>query len=96
MKFIKVPHRRFAYGNGALGSLFSKMSLFLKPVLKGAAKAAAPVAKRTLKQLGRTGLDVVSNSLADVAEGKNVKEAFKSNIKTGAQRAKKQIKKGVK
>ena len=93
MKTVHLPLRRIhlqrnlrGYG---LGGLFSRLGTFLKPLLRTAASAAKPIAKQTLKELGKQGLNVATSTLTDVIEGRApVKEAMKRNVKQGAKKAK--------
>ena len=101
MKTVHLPLRRIhlqrnlrGYG---LGGLFSRLGTFLKPLLRTAASAAKPIAKQTLKELGKQGLNVATSTLTDVIEGRApVKEAMKRNVKQGAKKAKSTLQGGVK
>ena len=78
------------------GGLFSRLTSYVKPLLKSAVRAARPVARETLRELGEQGLNVATSTLSDIAEGNNVKEALKRNVRRGATRAKSTLKTGVK
>ena len=101
MKTIQLPLRRIhmqrnmrGYG---LGGLFSKLGVFIKPLLRTAVRAAKPIAKQTLKELGKQGLNVATSTLTDVISGQvPLKEAVKKNARQGAREAKATIKRGAK
>ena len=68
-------------GSG-IGSIFSKLLSYTRPLVKSALRASRPYAKKALKSLAKTGLSVVGDTVADVAAGGNVKDAVKKNLKT--------------
>lgn len=97
MKIIRIPyHRRHMRGSG-LGGLFSKLTTFVKPLLKSAFQAAKPLAKQTLKEIGKHGLHAASSTINDALTGDmTLKEAARKNIKKGWKRAKKTGVRGAK
>ena len=97
MRIIQLPsHRRYMRGAG-IGSLFSKLTTLVKPLLKTAIRTAKPIAKRTLKKLGKEGLNVAASTMSDVLENNmSLKDAAQKNVKRGMTRAKKSAKRGVK
>ena len=77
------PHSHMR-GSG-IGSIFSKLLSYTRPLVKSALRASRPYAKKALKSLAKTGLSVVGDTVADVAGGDvSVKEAVKKNLKRGA------------
>ena len=97
MRIIQLPsHRRYMRGAG-IGSLFAKLTTLVKPLLKTAIKTARPIAKRTLKKLGKEGLNVAASTMSDVFENNmSLKDAAQKNVKRGMTRAKKTAKRGAK
>ena len=82
-------------GHG-LGGLFARIGTFLKPLLKTAVRAAKPIAKKTLKELGNQGLNVASSTLTDVMTGEApLKEAVRRNVRRGAREATTTLKRGA-
>ena len=80
-----------------LGGLFARLSTYVRPLLKTALKAAKPLAKKTLKQLGKHGAEVASATLNDVVSNNmSLKEAAKKNVRQGMSKAKKTATRGVK
>ena len=104
MRTIQLPYqrpmvnqmRKIQYGRGGVGSLFSRLASFLRPVLSKAVKVAAPHARQALKDVGREGLQVAANTLSDVVQGKNSKESLKRNLEEGKTNAVKKLKTNVK
>ena len=101
MRTIHLPshriHMRSNLVGRGLGGLFSRLFRMVTPLVKTAARAARPYAKSALKELGKTGLEVAGSTLADVASGEtNIKQALRSNLKRGAQRARKTVTDGAK
>ena len=110
MRVVKVPLRTMSsihyrrkpmttsgtagYG---LGNLFSRLGRFIVPLAKSAVRAARPAAKRTLKQLGRQGLQAAAAAASDViTDGMPVKKAIKKNIQQVGPEMRKTALKGVK
>ena len=78
------PHSHIQRGSG-IGSIFSKLLTYARPLVKSALKASRPYAKRAIKSMAKTGVSVLGNTVADVAGGDvSVKEAVKKNLKRGA------------
>lgn len=97
MKFIKIPYRRRHMTGKGLGGLFAKLSTFVKPLLKTAMKAAKPLAKKTLKEMGRHGLSAASGTMNDMlTNNMSFKEAAKKNATQGLQNVKKTATHGAK
>ena len=68
-----IPYQR---GNG-LGSFFGRLFRAILPVAKRAGKSA-------LKTVGREALNMGTNVMADMAEGRDIKESFKQHgLKAG-------------
>ena len=101
MNTIKLPLRRVHMqrnlrGHG-LGGLFARIGTFLKPLLRTAVRAAKPIAKKTLKELGNQGLNVASSTLTDVLTGDApLKEAVRRNVRQGVRGASSTLKQGAK
>ena len=101
MRTIKLPLRRMFVprnmrGHG-LGGLFARLATMMRPLLQTAVRAAKPIAKQTLKELGRQGMEVVGSTLTDVIEsGVPVKEAIKKNARGGVRQAAETVKRGAK
>ena len=100
MNILKLPLRRVharrnLRGHG-LGGLFARLGTLVKPLLKTAVQAAKPIAKQTLKELGKEGLSAASSTLSDVIKGVPIKQAVKKNVKSSAQRAEAIAKQGGK
>ena len=90
------PHTHMQKGAG-IGSIFSKLLTYARPIVRTALKAAAPQAKRTLKSLAKTGLSVAGNSVADAIGGDiSLKQAIAKNARQGASDAKRTVKQGTK
>ena len=98
MKVLSLPRRRVHPMRGhGIGGIFSRIASFVKPLLRSAVTAAKPIAKQTLKKLGKTGLQVAASTLGDVVEGGiPLKQAVKQNVKRGVKRGKSTIKAGAK
>ena len=80
-----------------LGGIFSRVISFVKPLLKSAVTAAKPIAKESLKQLGKTGLDVAASTAADIIEGGvPIKKAVRKNVRRGMKKGKATLKDGAK
>ena len=101
MNTIKLPLQRIHMqrnmrGHG-LGGLFARIGTFLKPLLRTAVRAAKPIAKKTLKELGNQGLNVASSTLTDVLTGDApLKEAVRRNVRQGVRGASSTLKRGAK
>ena len=103
MRTVKLPLRRtYVHRNmngHGLGGLFARLARMVTPLVKTAVRAAKPIAKQTLKELGKQGLHAASSTLTDVIEGgvpfreavkKNAKKALPAATRTtlmGAKRA---------
>ena len=74
------------------GSIFSTIGRFLRPLASRAVKAIAPAAKKAIKHVGKSALQVGLDTVGDALEGKNVGEALRSRAKG---EAKKQLKQAV-
>ena len=97
MQTIKLPMRRLPIHRGAgVGGIFAKLARLVTPMVRSAAKAAKPIAKRTLKELGRQGLDTAASTLGDVIAGKGVKRSIQENVQRGAKRARTTVTRGAK
>ena len=68
----------------------------VKPLLKTAVRAAKPIAKQTLKELGKESLSAASTTLSDVMKGVPIKQAVRKNVKSSAQKAGVVAKRGAK
>lgn len=97
MKILRLPMRRTHPMRGrGLGGIFSRVLSFVKPLLKTAVTAAKPIAKQTLKKLGKTGLDVAASTAADIIEGGvPIKKAVKRNVRKGIKKGKTTLKEGA-
>ena len=101
MKTIQLPLRRMYVqrnlrGHG-LGGLFSRLARMVTPLVKTAVRAARPIAKQTLKELGKQGLQVASSTLTDMVEGGvPLKEAIERNASVGMRQAKSTVTRGAK
>ena len=99
MRILKLPMRRVhtlpptGYG---IGSLFSRLGTFLKPLVRTAFASAKPVAKRTLKQLAKQGLETATSTALDVIAGEKPSTALKQNVHRAKSRVKKTLKTGMK
>ena len=83
MRIIRLPYRRPPVRGRGIGGIFAKLLSFAKPVLKSVAKSAAPLAKKTLKTLGKEALTATTSTLGDVLSGESPKEALAKNAKAG-------------
>ena len=83
MRIIRLPYRRPPVTGRGIGGIFAKLLSFAKPVLKSVAKSAAPLAKKTLKTLGKEALTATTSTLGDVLSGESPKEALAKNAKAG-------------
>ena len=83
MRIIRLPYRRPPVTGRGIGGIFAKLLSFAKPVLKSVAKSAAPLAKKTLKTLGKEVLTATTSTLGDVLSGESSKEALAKNAKAG-------------
>ena len=96
MKFIKIPYRRRHMKGKGLGGLFAKLSTFVKPLLKTAMRAAKPLAKKTLKEIGRHGMTASSTVNDMLTNNMSLKEAAKKNVSQGLKNVKKTAARGAK
>ena len=101
MKTVQLPLRRtYVHRNlrgHGLGGLFSRLARMVTPLVKTAVRAAKPIAKQTLKELGKQGLQVASSTLSDVLEdGVPFEEAIKRNARMGIGRARNTVTRGAK
>ena len=95
MRTLKLPLRHHqGYG---LGKIFSKLGQVVRPLFKSAVHAARPLAKKTLKELGKAGIQTLNSTISDVVQ-KNVplKMAAKKNARKGVVRAKNMLKRKAK
>ena len=94
MRTIKVPLRHTTgYG---LGGIFSRIGQMVTPLFKSAARAVQPLAKNTLKQLGKQGLQAVGTTISDVVQNNiPVRKAIKKNAKAGVAKAKNTLKRSA-
>ena len=84
MRVIRLPYRRHQLMGRGIGGIFAKLLSFAKPVLKSVAKSAAPIARKTLKTLGKEALTATTSTLGDVLSGDMTpKEAISKNAKVG-------------
>ena len=89
MRIIRLP--RYQRGSG-IGGIFSKLLRFVTPIMKTAIKVGKPIAKRTLKELGKQGMTVAADTLGDVMAGREtVKGAVKKNAKRAMKKASKTV-----
>ena len=89
-------HGHVQRGSG-IGSIFSKLLSYARPLVKTALKASRPYAKKALKSLAKTGISVVGDTVADVAGGDvSVKEAVKKNLKRGVSKIGQSAQQGAK
>lgn len=99
MRILKLPMRRVhtlpptGYG---IGSLFSRLGAFVKPLLRSAIAAAKPQARRTLKQLAKQGLETATSTAFDVISGEKPSTALKQNVRKAAPKARSTVKAGIK
>lgn len=99
MRILKLPMRRVStlpktgYG---IGSLFSRLGTFVKPLLRTAFAAAKPAARRTLKQLAKQGLETATSTALDVISGEKPSTALKQNVRRAIPQAKSTVKAGMK
>ena len=100
MKIFRAPRQRpyvFRHHVGyGLGNLFSRIGQFVKPLLKTAIKVAKPAVKRTLKDLGKQGIQAASSTALDMLSGESPRSAVKKNIQRATPRVKKTLKAGMK
>ena len=96
MRTIEIP-RKYAYGNNmrgnGIGGIFSRL---IKPLIKSAIRIGKPIAKQSLKKIGKIGLETASNVVSDMVTGVQPKQALKQNLSRGVNSAKKEVKKGGK
>lgn len=95
MRTIEIP-RRYAYGSmrgNGIGGIFSRL---IKPLIKSAIRIGKPIAKESLKKIGKIGLETASNVVSDMATGVRPKQALKQNLSRGVISAKREVKKGGK
>ena len=101
MRTLQLPLRRMytqrnMRGHG-VGGLFARLARMVTPLVKTAVRAAKPIAKQTLKELGKQGLQVASSTLTDMVEGGiPMEEAMKKNARAGLAGAKETLKQGTK
>ena len=99
MRILKLPmrhvYRRPVTGHG-IGSLFSSLGRFVKPLIRTAWSAAKPQARRTLKQLAKQGLEAATSTAMDVISGEKPSTALKQNVKRSMPRVKSTLKTGIK
>ena len=96
MRIIQLPSSRRHMKGGGIGNLFSKLTTFVRPLLKTAFRAAKPIAKKTIKQIGKEGVNAASNTFSDVLVNKmGVKEAATKNMKKSVDVAKKGMKRAL-
>ena len=99
MRILKLPMRRVhtlpptGYG---IGSLFSRLGTFVKPLLRTAFAAAKPAARRTLKQLAKQGLETATSTALDVISGEKPSTALKQNVRKAAPKVGSTVKAGMK
>ena len=95
-----MPLRRVYTHNSqrgyGLGGLFSRLGRFVTPILKNAFRAARPIARQTLKELGKQGVQVAGQTALDVLSGESPKRAAAKNLRRAAPSAKRTLKAGVK
>ena len=72
------------------GSIFGTIGRFLRPLASKAIKAIAPTAKKAIKHVGKSALQVGLDTVSDAIEGKNVGEALATRAKGEAKRQLKQ------
>ena len=97
MRIIRLPYRRQQITGRGIGGIFARLLSFAKPVLKSVAKSAAPLAKRTLKTLGKEALTATTSKLGDVLSGEmSAKEAISKNAKAGLSNVARTTRKRVK
>ena len=90
------PHTHMQRGSG-IGSIFSKLLSYTRPLVKSALRASRPLAKKALKSLAKTGLSTIGDTVADVVGGDvSVKEAVKKNMKRGVSKIGQSAQKGAK
>ena len=101
MRIFRAPRRRpftaprhhVGYG---LGSLFSRIGQYVRPLLKSAITMAKPAVKQTLKDLGKQGIQAASSTALDVLSGESPKSAVKRNIRRATPQVKRTLKTGMK
>ena len=99
MRILKLPMRRVhtlpltGYG---IGSLFSCLGTFIKPLVRTALASAKPAARRTLKQLAKQGLETATSTALDVIAGEKPSSALKQNVRRAAPKVKRVVKAGMK
>ena len=96
MRTLLLPFRPRGQRGSGIGSLFARLGSFVKPLLRTALRSSKPIAKKLATQLAKEGLSTATSTVADVASGMPVKEAFKKNANEGITRVKGKIKAGVK
>ena len=87
IRVLRLP-RVYQRGNGLGGLILRKVGSFLRPLFSSFLHAAKPIAKETLKKLGKEGIKEGAQLLTDIAEGQNVKEAVKNSAKRGLKKGK--------
>lgn len=96
MRIIQLPSSRRHMKGAGIGNLFAKLTTFVRPLLKTAFRAARPIAKKTIKQIGREGVNAAGNTLSDVLMKKTApKEAIKKNMKKTVNTAKQGAKRAL-
>ena len=92
---MRRVHSLPATGYG-IGSLFSTLGRFVRPLMRTAWTAAKPHAKRALKQLAKQGLETATSTAMDVISGEKPSTALKQNVRRAAPRVKSTLKAGMK
>ena len=99
MRIFKIPLRRVYMRNGqrgyGLGGLFSRLGRYVTPLLKTAFHAARPIARRTLKELGKQGIQAAGQTALDVLEGESPRRAAAKNLRRVAPKARSTLKRGA-
>ena len=98
---IKVPLRhKYGYGSVGygLGALFRNLSKYVRPLMKTALRTARPIARATLKELKKDGLQMAANTAADLlnSDGVSTSEILKRNLKRGSRKASSTAMRGAK
>ena len=94
---IHMPERsRLRQRGYGLGALFSRLGPFIKPLLSMAVKVGKPIAKHTLKDLGKESVKIGGDILTDLVMGQNLEESIKQRGRKGLKKATKITKRGLK
>ena len=98
MLTLSLPrNQRYRVTRGyGIGSIFSKLGSLLRPVVTSAIRSARPLAKSAVKEIGRTGLETLGNSLVDISTGVPMNEALGSNLQQGVNEVKGKVRKVLK